>query len=131
MTAARCQLEVVICLPNGPHATLQKAPTMELDAMRPSSAEEVWGPRSPLLWGTTAESGREDLAGWLDHVTSRTLQAKPRLAAARFLPRWAARLLDPASAQTLADVQRAAELAPDEPLFAQRVTYLQRLRQLS
>ena len=53
------------------------------------------------------------------------LQVQPELAPALFLRGWGAHLRDPDDAQVLADVERAARLASDEPLFAESVAYLQ------
>lgn len=85
----------------------------------------------PALFGREPSLTQEieSLEGFTEAVaTSATLaaQARPDLAAAYFLRGWSAYLDDPRNPAALADIERAAALAPDEPLFAASVAYLKR-----
>jgi len=90
-----------------------------LDIMRPYSPEQIFSPNSPLIVGTVAEGWEETLSDWIIDSTNLALEAQTDLAAAYFLRGWAEYLSDPTNPQAQADVDRAAELAPDESLFAQ------------
>jgi hypothetical protein len=59
-----------------------------------------------------------------DGIPTRALQARPDLAGAYFLRGWAAFLEDPRNTTTLADIERAAQLDPQEPLFSDSLAYL-------
>ncbi|MCL6430756.1 MAG: hypothetical protein K6V36_07820 [Anaerolineae bacterium] len=96
-----------------------------LALMRPLKPVEVWGPNTPLVRGTLAEGYEANLAEWLTRATSSALEAKPDLAGAYFLRGWASYLRDPSGPNALADVRRAAELAPGEGLFAESLAYLE------
>jgi hypothetical protein len=96
-----------------------------LALMRPLSPEDIWRPDTPLVRGTLAEGYEPSLAEWLTRATSRALEAKPDLAAAYFLRGWASYLQDPSGPNVLADVRRAAGLAPGEKLFAESLAYLE------
>jgi hypothetical protein len=95
-----------------------------LESMRPHSPEEIWSLESPLVVGTVAEGWEMALSAWITGFTNLALQAEPDLAAAYFLRAWATDLNDPADPAALADVERAAELAPDDELFSQSLAYL-------
>jgi len=90
-----------------------------LDLMRPYSPGQIVGSDSPLVVGTVAEGWEETLSDWIIGSTNLALEAQPELAAAYFLRGWATYLVKPGSPEGLADIERAAELAPDEPLFTQ------------
>ena len=94
-------------------------------AMRPYSVEEIWGPETPLVVGTAAEGWEFELSTWISQATNLALRAQPDLAPALFLRGWGAHLRTPGDAKAVADVERAAELAPNDPLFAQSAAYLQ------
>jgi|GEM_PF-1042203 len=96
-----------------------------VDAMRPYSAEEIWGPQTPLVVGTEAEGWEFELSTWISRTTNLALRAQPDLAPALFLRGWGAHLGTPGNEQTVSDVARAADLVPDDPLFAQSAAYLQ------
>ena len=90
-----------------------------LELMRPYTPAQLFSADSPLIVGTVADGWQDTLNDWIARVTTQALALKPDLAAAYFLRGWAAYLVDPGNAQTMADVQRAVELAPDDPLFSQ------------
>jgi hypothetical protein len=96
-----------------------------LDAMRPHSVEEIWGPETPLVVGTVAEGWEFELSTWISRTTNLALRAQPDLAPALLLRGWGAHLGTPGNGQTVSDVERAAELVPGEPLFAQSAAHLQ------
>ena len=87
-------------------------------------ADALFTPQSPLIIGTPAEGWEPTLADWLVNTVDPALALKPDLAAAYFLRGWSAYLREYNTAAALADVQKAAELAPDEPLFSQSVELL-------
>lgn len=95
-----------------------------LKILQETGAEGLFSQQSPLLIGTPAEGWVPTLADWIVNTVDPALALKPDLATAHFLRGWAAYLreFDPAAA--LADVQKAAELAPDEALFSQSVELL-------
>jgi hypothetical protein len=95
-----------------------------LDGMRPYSPPEIWSLESPLVVGTVAEGWEMALSDWISWTTNLALGAEPDLAPAYFLRGWAAYLVNPDDPAVLADVQRATDLAPGEPLFAQSLAYL-------
>jgi hypothetical protein len=96
-----------------------------LDAMRPYSPEEIWGPETPLVVGTVAEGWEFELSTWISRTTNLALRARPELAGALFLRGWGAHLGTPGNEQTVSDVERAAELVPTDPVFAKSAAYLQ------
>jgi len=95
-----------------------------LDVMGDYSVEELFSQPSPLVVGTVAENFEESLTQHIQDSTTRALQAQPDLAAAWFLRGWATHLSNPGSPEALADIERAAELDPNEPLFTPSVAYL-------
>ena len=95
-----------------------------LALMRSYAVEEIFGPQSPLTMGTIAESWQPELADWIIQSTERALEAEPDLAVAFFLRAWATYLTRPDSPQVLNDLEQAATLAPDEPMFSQSLRYL-------
>jgi tetratricopeptide (TPR) repeat protein len=95
-----------------------------LDVMADYSVEELFSQPSPLVVGTVAEGWENALAQYIQENATRALQVQPDLAAAWFLRGWATHLSNPDSPEALADIERAAELDPSEPLFTQSVAYL-------
>jgi hypothetical protein len=88
-----------------------------VEVMRAYSAEEIFMSGGPLLTGTVAEGSEEILSEIIQTSASNALDLQPELAPAYFLRGWATFLKDPASPAALSDVERAVELAPDDPLF--------------
>jgi hypothetical protein len=88
------------------------------------SAEELFSTPNPLVAGTVAEGWETELATTIQDYTSRALEQQPDLAAAYFLRGWSHNLENPQSAAALTNVQRAAELEPDQPLFTESAELL-------
>ena len=96
-----------------------------VETMRPFSMQEIWGPETPLVAGTAAEGWEFELTERLSHMTNLALTEEPDLAPALFLRGWSAHLRDPGAPQAVADVERAFELAPDDPLYSESAAHLQ------
>lgn len=96
--------------------------------MRPLGAEAIFSPDSPLVAGSAAESWEPRLADWTERSATAALALQPRLAEAQFLRGWARYLADPAGDAARRDLERAALLAPEEPLFAQSAELLSQRR---
>jgi hypothetical protein len=90
-----------------------------VDLMRPYSVEQIFSADTPLVIGTTAEGWQPELSGYLLSSADAALAVQPDLAPAYFVRAWARYLAGLASPQIAADLARAAELAPDDALFAQ------------
>lgn len=97
-----------------------------LAVMRGYSAEQLFGPPTPLIDATIANGFEHQVSQQIIERATMALQVQPDLAAAYFLRGWAEQLRDPGSAEALADVERALYLRPDEPLFSLSVAYLKR-----
>ena len=95
-----------------------------MDLLRGAGADGLFTEQSPLVVGTPAEGWEPTLADWIVNTVDPALALKPDLAAAYFLRGWAAYLRAYDTAAALPDVQKAAELAPDEALFSQSVELL-------
>jgi hypothetical protein len=95
-----------------------------LDVVRDYSVEELFSQPSPLVTGTIAEGWEDALGQHIQDSATLALQVQPDLTAAWFLRGWATHLVNPGSPEALADIERAAELDPNEPLFTQSVAYL-------
>lgn len=97
-----------------------------LDAMRPYAPEQLFAADTPLVVGTTAESWVPELTAEITGTTELALKLQPDLAAASFLHGWALHLASPADPAALADVERAAQLAPGDKLFSESLAYLRK-----
>jgi hypothetical protein len=97
-----------------------------LDVMRPYTASQIFAPDTPLVTGTIAAGWEDTLSERIITSTTRALAVEPDLAAAYFMRGWATHLVKPGDPQVKADIEKAAALAPDEPLFAASVAYLQK-----
>lgn len=95
-----------------------------LNVLRPYPPADLFNPNSPLLIGSVAEGWNDNLASYVDLVTTNALTARPDLAGAYFLRGWAAFLADPANPNILPDLQKAAELDPTDPLFTDALNFL-------
>lgn len=98
-----------------------------VEPMRDYEPAEIWLVKSPLIAGTVAESWELALGDWLSWTTNLALDAVPDLAPAYFLRGWAAFLRDQSAVAAVDDVLRAAELEPDDELYAASAAYLQDL----
>jgi len=95
-----------------------------LEVMRPYSVEEIFDQPTPLVDGTPAMGWEAELSQWIIDSATSAVQVQPNLAAAFFLRGWARHLTNPDDPEALADIEQAAQLAPEEPLFTQSLTYL-------
>jgi tetratricopeptide (TPR) repeat protein len=101
----------------------------DFDAAVAVIRDEAWvdgafSPDSPLITGTVAEGWEEALADWITNTVDPALAYNPDLAAAYFLRGWATYVRTGDEAAALPDVQRAAELAPDDEFYAKSVEFL-------
>jgi hypothetical protein len=95
-----------------------------LDAMRPYTPEQIFAPKSPLITVDVAQGWEKSITQWMTRTTTLAIGVKPDLAAAYYLRGWAINLGQPGSAVALADIEKAAQLDPKEPLFAAALQYL-------
>jgi Tol biopolymer transport system component len=96
-----------------------------VDLMRAYEPAQIFSPDSPLIVDTVAEQWVETLGTRLVEELGPALALEPDLAAARFLLGWALWLQDPDSVDAVDAVARAAELAPNDALYAASLAYLQ------
>jgi hypothetical protein len=97
-----------------------------LDALRKYSPAELFGAKPPVVSGTNAEGWEQQVTDEITRTTDLALKLQPDLAPALFLRGWAVHLTDPANPAALADIERAAQLAPDDKLFADSAAYLRK-----
>ncbi len=90
-----------------------------LEIMRGHSSEQLFSPTPPVTQGTVAEGNEQWLASYILQQTNAAIAAQPELATAYYFRAWATYLNNPADPQIAQDLQQAAALAPDEPLFSQ------------
>ena len=81
--------------------------------------------KNPLIIGTVAEGWEDTLAEWVIGSTTTAVETRTDLAVAYFLRGWGHYLAGASVTTVLADVEQAALLAPEEPLFQASVVYLQ------
>jgi hypothetical protein len=96
-----------------------------LDVLKGYSPEELFQVPNPLIIGTAAEGWEEALVDWMERFTGKALEIKPDLAAAYYLRAWARYLVDPTDKTVLQDIQYAAQLDPQETLYAESAHYLE------
>jgi putative hemolysin len=95
-----------------------------VDLMRPYSIEQIFSADTPLVSGTAAEGWQAELSGYLLGSADAALAVQPELAPAWFVRAWGRYLADPADPRVALDAARAAELAPDDALYAAAVAAL-------
>jgi hypothetical protein len=95
-----------------------------LDVLRPLSPEERFDPNGPLVAGTQAEGWLDSLTFSITSTTELALAYQPDHAPALFLRGLARELGAPGSPEALADIERAAQLDPNEQLYAESLAYL-------
>lgn len=100
--------------------------TAVLDVLRAVPPEQLFGADTPVVKGTVAKGYEPQLTYAITQSTGLALAIKPDLAAAHFLRGWAVQQADPGNPSILADIERAAELEPDEALFSESLVYLKR-----
>ena len=90
-----------------------------LDIMRNYSNEQLFSPTPAVTQGTVAEGNEPWLADYILQQTNAAIAVQPELAAAYYFRAWAIYLNNLADPQIAVDLQHAAVLNPDEPLFTQ------------
>ena len=95
-----------------------------IDIMRGFTPSELFDQQTPLVAGTVAEGPLPALTERIVESSTMATEARSGLSAAYFLRGWAYYLNDPQSRQALADITRAADLSPDDALFAQAEAHL-------
>jgi hypothetical protein len=95
-----------------------------VDILRDAGADAVFIPDTPLVVGTVAEGWEPTLADWITTTVDSALVVQPELAPAYFLRGWAVYLATQDEAAALPDVEKAAELAPDDVLYTKSVDFL-------
>lgn len=98
--------------------------TSAVATMRRHGAEALFGAQPPLVTGTPAQGWEANLVDWIERSTTPAIADQPDLAAAYFIRGWARHIGNPIDSNALRDIQRAADFAPDEPLYAESATIL-------
>jgi hypothetical protein len=97
---------------------------MAVGQLRQYPPEEIFSLKSPAVAGTVAENWTRELSEALTSSATAALDASPDLAPAYFLRAWGTFLLAPNAEAAREDLRRAAELAPDDVLYAASAEYL-------
>ncbi|HEU4328402.1 MAG TPA: hypothetical protein VFS21_35015 [Roseiflexaceae bacterium] len=97
-----------------------------LEVVRAYPPEQLFATPNPLVAGTVAEGFEDSLTYTITSTANLALAEQPDLAAALFLRGWATHLSDPADPAALVDIERAARLKPDDPLFSRSVEALKK-----
>lgn len=87
-------------------------------------ADGLFTPETELITGTVAMNWESELADRLVNNATAALDVQPGLAAAYFVRGWGAYIREYDETAAVADVQRAAELAPDNVLYQKSIEYL-------
>ncbi len=95
-----------------------------VELMTGLTAGQIFDLETPLVAGTVAEGPLPALSDRIIESSTMAIEARSGLAAAYFLRGWANYLDDPDGRLALADVSRAADLSPDEALFAHAEAHL-------
>lgn len=97
---------------------------MAVALMRDVGTDAIFIQETPLISGTVAAGWEPQLAEWILGATEPALALKPDLAAAWFLHGWANYLKTQDESAALPDVQKAAELAPEDVLYSKSMDFL-------
>lgn len=95
-----------------------------LDSFRAYTPQQIFDPAGPMVVGTPAESFVGDLTSQTNAATTLALEVQPDLASAYFLRGWANFLSDPTNPTIVPDLQKAADLAPDDAMIQQCLLYV-------
>ncbi|MEZ4616594.1 MAG: hypothetical protein R2867_13995 [Caldilineaceae bacterium] len=95
-----------------------------VEIMREVGADGLFIPATELVVGTVADGWQTELADRLVNNATAALMQQPDLAAAYFVRGWGEYVRDFDEAAALPDVQKAAELAPDDELYRKSVEFL-------
>lgn len=95
-----------------------------VDLMAEIGADGLFIPETELIEGSVAEGSQEQLAEKLVEQATAAIAAQPELAAAYFVRGWGAYVREFDEAAAVEDVTMAAELDPENVLYAKSVEYL-------
>jgi hypothetical protein len=95
-----------------------------VELMRAYKPGDIFTLQTPLIKGTPAEDWAKELGTALDENATLALSVQSDLASAYFMRGWGRYLVDPTDPAVLPNVERAAMLAPDDPLFAESAAHL-------
>ncbi len=95
-----------------------------VEVMRDEGADGLFIPETALITGTIAAGWQTEVADRLTSNATAALEVQPELAAAYFVRGWGEYVRSFDEAAAVADVQKAAELAPDEELYSKSVEFL-------
>ena len=88
-----------------------------LALFRGTPADQIFDPSTPLIADTPAASFEKELSAMLATEATAAIAARPNLAAAYYLRAWGAYLANPADPAVVADLTKAKNLDPAEPLY--------------
>lgn len=94
-----------------------------IDQMRQTAPAEIFSTESPLIVGTVAEGWETMLGEHLISATERVLAIQPDRAEVFFVQAWGRFLVDATDPAIATDLDRAAQLQPDTPLFVESATW--------
>lgn len=95
-----------------------------VELLREVGADGLFVPDTELIAGTVADGWQTEVADRINSVASAALVAQPDLAAAYFVRGWGEYVRAYDETAAVADVQKAAEFAPDDVLYRKSVEYL-------
>ena len=95
-----------------------------VDLLRQEGADGLFIPETALITGTVAEGWQTELADRLTSNATAALAVQPELAAAYFIRGWGEYVRASDETAAVADVQKAAELAPADELYRKSVEFL-------
>ncbi len=91
--------------------------------MRTYTPADIFNVESPLIVGTVAQGWETTLGEYLVSESERALAVVPERAAIYFIRAWGRFLKDSADPEIESDLDRAAQLQPDTPLFVESATW--------
>jgi hypothetical protein len=91
--------------------------------MRGYTPADIFNVESPLMVGTVAQGWETTLGEYLVSESERALAVVPERAAIYFIRAWGRFLKDPTDPEIESDLDRAAQLQPDTPLFVESATW--------
>jgi putative hemolysin len=94
-----------------------------VEQMRQTTPAEIFSTASPLIVGTVAEGWTTELGRHLLLATERVLAIQPDRAEVFFVQAWGRFLVDATDPAIATDLDHAAQLQPDTPLFVESATW--------
>ncbi len=95
-----------------------------LNILKSYPPAQLFTPKPALVVGTAAQGFENSLTDWITRTTTLSLKVKPDLASAYFIRGWGVYQGSPGTAKAQADVSKAAQLDPKEPIYASSLTFL-------